>query len=130
MHGVLAEVFISLVALRALLSVGMHRVVIFDKLSSLRAQIEPGVEELRPIDSLVPQTTPDDHFVGTPGNIGPLLVTPGILGLEDVTLNVDANFCAQSTDIVRGDGLVHVECLYRHHFVPPIHRHNGIPDYE
>jgi hypothetical protein len=47
----MAEVFISF-------ALSLGRVVIFDKLSSLSVQIEPVVDELRPIDSLVRQSTP------------------------------------------------------------------------
>ena len=121
----MAELFISL-AVKALFSVG--RVVIFDKLTSLRAQIGPAVDELRPIDSLVRQSTPRDNFEGVPGNEAPLLVAPVILGLGEVTVNVGANFGAQSTDIVRGDGLVPVEYLDRH--IPGRKRRDGIPDAE
>ena len=72
------------------------------------------MDELRPIDSLVRLSTSRYHFERVPGNAAPLLVTPVILSLEKVMVNVSANFCTQSTDIVRGDSRVPVEYLYWH----------------
>jgi hypothetical protein len=42
------------------------------------------------------------HFEGVPGSVAPLLVTSVMPDLEKVTVNVGANFCTQSTDVVRG----------------------------
>jgi hypothetical protein len=74
----------------------------------------PIVDELRPIDILVRLSTPRYHFEGVPGIVAPLSVTPLILCLEKVTVNVGANFCTQSTDIVRGDSRDPVEYLHWH----------------
>lgn len=70
------------------------------------------MEELRQVGSLLRQNTPGDYLEGVPGrNVAPLLITPVILGLKEVTVNIDTTFCAQSTGIRSGDGLVPIECL-------------------
>lgn len=66
------------VLVRVLLSVdGEARVIFFDKLMLFESQpFESaicGADELRPIDSLIHQSTaPSDHFEGDPCNVAPL----------------------------------------------------------
>ena len=69
---------VIILAVRTLLS--MIIVVIVDKLSSLRASIEPSVDEFGPIDSPIRQSTSRDHFEGVPGNVALMLATLVILG--------------------------------------------------
>jgi hypothetical protein len=59
-----AEVFILLAVgkLLGMIGVVVIVIVVFDKLSSLGAKIEPIVDELRPIDSLFRLGTSRYHF--------------------------------------------------------------------
>jgi hypothetical protein len=67
-------------------------IVVFDKLSSLAAEIEPIVDELRLIDSsLFRLGTLCYHFKSVPSNMAPLLVTPVILSLKKITMNISAS---------------------------------------
>ena len=61
------------------------------------------MDELRPIDSLVRLSTSRYTISqeSQAGNVAPLLATPVVFDLEKVTANAGANFCTQSTDIVR-----------------------------
>ena len=89
-------------------------VIIFDKLSSLGAEIEPVVNELRPIGGLFRLGTLRYHVKLVLSNMAPLLVTPVILGLKKFRMNISANFCTYSTNIMGGDSCVLIEYLHWH----------------
>ena len=75
------------------------------KLEATMSKLEPVVNKLRPKSTVDFCGTASTEKERVPGNIGPALISPLILCLQELSMSIKSNFFSETRNVVRGNNL-------------------------